>query len=83
MKRLTRLAIKEKEMSDFNIGDVVKLKSGGPSMTVHDSGDYSPAGSNPGLLCVWFDGAKKFEEVFHPRVLEKNEREWPSTKEPF
>ena len=62
-------------MSNFNIGDVVILKSGGPLMTVHNSGDYSPMGPNPGLLCVWFDGPKKVEEVFDPRVLERYEKD--------
>lgn len=57
-------------MTQFKIGDVVILKSGGPSMTVHSIGDYSPMGPNPGLLCVWFDGSKKVEDIFHPSVVE-------------
>ncbi len=52
------------------IGDVVILKSGGPPMTVHDIGDYTSRGLNPGVLCVWFDGSKRIEEVFHPDTLE-------------
>ncbi len=57
-------------MSNFNVGDVVQLKSGGPLMTVHYIGDYSPTGPNPGLLCVWFDNANKVEDVFDPRAVE-------------
>lgn len=57
-------------MSNFNVGDVVQLKSGGPLMTVHSIGDYSPTGPNPGLLCVWFDGNKKVEDIFDPRAVE-------------
>jgi len=57
-------------MSNFNVGDVVQLKSGGPLMTVHNIGDYSPTGPNPGLLCVWFDNAKKVQDVFDPRAVE-------------
>ena len=57
-------------MAQFKIGDVVILKSGGPPMTVHNIGDYSPMGPNPGLLCVWFDGAKKVEDVFHVNAVE-------------
>lgn len=57
-------------MSQFKIGDVVILKSGGPPMTVHNIGDYSPLEPNPGLLCVWFDSAKKVEDAFHPDVVE-------------
>jgi uncharacterized protein YodC (DUF2158 family) len=36
-------------MSNFNIGDVVVLKSGGPKMTV----DRVEGGN---MVCVWFDG---------------------------
>jgi len=57
-------------MSNFNVGDVVQLKSGGPLMTVHNIGDYSHTGPNPGLLCVWFDNVKKVEDVFDPRAVE-------------
>lgn len=56
--------------SEHRIGDVVILKSGGPPMTVHNVGDYSNYGLNPGVLCVWFDNAKKVEDVFHPATLE-------------
>jgi len=55
------------------IGDVVILKSGGPPMTVHNIGDYTNYGLNPGVLCVWFVDAKKVEDVFHPDTLEKYE----------
>ena len=57
-------------MKEFEIGEVVKLKSGGPLMTVQSMGDYSPTGPNPGVICVWFDQLKKVEDVFDPRVLE-------------
>jgi uncharacterized protein YodC (DUF2158 family) len=57
-------------MSDFKVGDVVQLKSGGPLMTVHNIADYSHIGPNPGLLCVWFDNAKRVEDVFDPRAVE-------------
>jgi len=58
-------------MKEFEIGEVVQLKSGGPLMTVQSMGDYSPTGPNPGVLCVWFDQLKKVEDVFDPRVLER------------
>lgn len=58
-------------MSNFEIGDTVRLKSGGPLMTVHDIGDYGLSGGpNPGLLCVWFDGFKRAEQVFHPKTVD-------------
>jgi uncharacterized protein YodC (DUF2158 family) len=57
--------------STYQIGDVVQLKSGGPLMTVHAIGDYSSSAQlNPGYLCIWFDGAKRVEEVFNPDTLE-------------
>jgi uncharacterized protein YodC (DUF2158 family) len=58
-------------MNIFNIGDVVVLKSGGPRMTVHNIGDYTASGFNPGVLCVWFtnNGTVKEESVFHPDAL--------------
>jgi uncharacterized protein YodC (DUF2158 family) len=57
-------------MQNLKIGDVVILKSGGPPMTIHNIGDYSPMGPNPGVLCVWFDNSKKVEDVFNPATLE-------------
>lgn len=55
--------------SSFNIGDVVQLKSGGPLMTVQNIGEY--VSFNPGVQCVWFDGSRKVEDVFHPNSLER------------
>lgn len=49
-------------MPDIRIGDVVKLKSGGPSMTVDDIGDYSmDEDGTQSARCVWFDDKKKVE----------------------
>lgn len=61
--------------TSHKIGDVVLLKSGGPLMTVHNIGNYTSQGLNPGILCVWFDQAKKVEDVFHPDAIEKYENE--------
>jgi uncharacterized protein YodC (DUF2158 family) len=36
------------EYEDFNIGDVVRLKSGGPNMTVDNA-------SGSRIQCVWFE----------------------------
>jgi uncharacterized protein YodC (DUF2158 family) len=57
-------------MSDFKVGDVVQLKSGGPLMTVHSIDNFSPTGPDPGLLCVWFADTKKVEAVFDPRAVQ-------------
>ena len=61
------------QSTEHKIGDVVILKSGGPPMTVHNIGDYPNQGLNPGVLCVWFDNAKRVEDVFHPNTLERYE----------
>jgi uncharacterized protein YodC (DUF2158 family) len=48
----------------WNPGDLVGVKSGGPTMTV--------AGLEMGkVICEWFDGAKQMGGVFTPSVLEK------------
>lgn len=54
-------------------GDVVKLKSGGPHMTVEAVGDYSgfAVGPKNGAKCVWFDASKTVSKVFDVAVLEK------------
>lgn len=60
-------------MDEIKKGDEVKLKSGGPVMTVRDVGDYSfGAGIEDGVLCVWFEGAKPQEKVFDRATLVKH-----------
>lgn len=61
-------------MYKFKIGDVVILRSGGPLMTVHDTGDYSQSGGpKEGILCVWFNDKQKVQDVFHQDALERYE----------
>jgi uncharacterized protein YodC (DUF2158 family) len=61
------------KMNQFQKGDVVELKSGGPKMVVSDTGDYSTFGAGPkdGVATVWFDGNKKNTDVFDAAVLTK------------
>ena len=57
----------------FKQGELVKLKSGGPVMTVEAIGDKS-FGGGPGIICVWFEASgneKPHRETFPPFVLEK------------
>lgn len=54
----------------FKVGDVVKLKSGGPTMTVQNIGNYSNHGFTDGVLCVWFDLKGKNEALFRAEMLE-------------
>jgi uncharacterized protein YodC (DUF2158 family) len=51
--------------NQFSLGDVVKLKSGGPKMTVNNS-----YGDGRTLSCVWFVGTEQKEARFSPEALE-------------
>jgi uncharacterized protein YodC (DUF2158 family) len=53
---------------DIKIGDVVRLKSDGPDMTVVDQDEMTGD-----FLCTWFDGAKKQNSAFAPQTLVKVE----------
>lgn len=56
----------------FNEGDVVRLKSGGPDMTVDWAGDVNFSGILvPSVKCKWFEGKKLLEAEFKPELLEK------------
>jgi uncharacterized protein YodC (DUF2158 family) len=51
----------------FAVGDVVRLKSGGPAMTV------VLVGSNDGVpevICVWFAGSKTEQGTFPAAAVE-------------
>ena len=60
-------------MAEFEIGDTVQLKSGGPIMTIADIRDYS--GSRDGAFCEWFDGKEKKSAMFALRTLTKYDDE--------
>jgi uncharacterized protein YodC (DUF2158 family) len=51
-------------MAEFEAGDVVMLKSGGPYMTV-----AAAAPSGEGLACMWFDGPTLYKGHFHPSTV--------------
>ncbi len=50
----------------LKIGDTVRLKSGGPEMTVNQ---LDTAGM--GIECVWFDGTKRSAAYFAEMTLER------------
>jgi|HubBroStandDraft_3_1064219.scaffolds.fasta_scaffold2442210_1 uncharacterized protein YodC (DUF2158 family) len=51
----------------WNIGDTVKLKSGGPIMTVSRMGREM---GHSVVVCVWFEGATKHQGGFPEESLE-------------
>ena len=55
-------------MGDFKEGDLVKLKSGGPVMTVSD---LESAGT---VYCQYFDGYKLVGCRFSPTTLEQADK---------
>ena len=57
--------------SEFKKGDLVRLKSGGPQMTVDNIAPRSMMGESGeiGVWCVWFDKGKEMSSVFGPHVL--------------
>ena len=56
-------------MTDFEIGDVVQLRSGGPKMTVHG------VISDGDLVCEWFEtDVVHHEENFPNEALKKVEQ---------
>jgi len=58
-------------MSEFQKGEKVQLKSGGPTLVVADTGDYRPMGPENGVKCNWFSGNDKREDVFEAATLER------------
>ena len=47
-------------MDTFKIGDLVRLKSGGPVMSVKSS--IMPLLNEEGIYCQWFDDKKKLNQ---------------------
>jgi uncharacterized protein YodC (DUF2158 family) len=52
------------QYEDFNVGDVVRLKSGGPDMTVDNA-------SSSRIICNWFEGVIMHTAEFDQGTLEK------------
>ena len=55
------------KQNEFNVGDIVKLKSGGPEMTVQQT----PRDMSPHYKCQWFAGKKLESGVFPEGSLER------------
>ena len=62
-----------KKRETFSVGDIVRLKSGGPDMTVVELPsplDSLPSLPREGVVCEWFEGQKRRKGTFLPEVLE-------------
>lgn len=57
----------------FKVGDVVRLKSGGPKMTVVENPDIYFGSDVLKVKCQWFDGSKLSEDTFSVGGLTKSE----------
>lgn len=55
------------KLSNFHLGNVVKLRSGGPSMTV----EREPDNLDAPVHCVWFDVGALHRDQFPRRTLDK------------
>lgn len=70
LNSLSELAKEKKMPEEFEKGDVVRLKSGGPEMTVQGTRPY---GSD--LICKWFEDGEKMSGSFAPESLERVEKD--------
>ncbi|EGK01695.1 MULTISPECIES: YodC family protein [Dysgonomonas] len=53
-------------MAELKIGDIVCLKSGGPTMTIESIGEYM---YETKAVCTWFDEKKKISDTFKLEAL--------------
>lgn len=52
----------------FQVGETVRLKSGGPLMTIEEPGSVPNS-----WVCVWFEGKKEKRSSFAAATLEKDD----------
>lgn len=55
----------------FPIGTVVRLKSGGPKMTVRAFDKFGPTATHKTVMCTYIYDGKKIEEDFDPATLDE------------
>ena len=69
MDLLTSRISRNREADGMNPGDTVRLKSGGPLMTIEGK-----AASGPDyVIATWFAGTEKKKDVFHVAALRHDE----------
>jgi uncharacterized protein YodC (DUF2158 family) len=56
-------------MAKFKSGDIVKLKSGSPNMTVSNYVAIAAGRESQTVQCKWFAGAKSEASNFHEDML--------------
>lgn len=54
----------------FKVGDIVRLKSGGPNMTIQEIGQSLGLNRRWEAECVWFAGRKHQSATFDLDVIE-------------
>jgi len=70
-------------MPQFKSGDLVVLKSGGPTMTIDTvNTDIFDDNKITGILCVWFVGEKLERVRFDYRAIEHARRARSKTRKP-
>ncbi|MCL5051638.1 DUF2158 domain-containing protein [Igneacidithiobacillus siniensis] len=62
-------------MEKFKSGDIVKLKSGGPNMTVSNYVGIAAGRESKTVQCKWFAGAKSESSNFYEDMLVPVEEE--------
>jgi len=72
------------DSKEFKMGDVVRLKSGGPKMTIANISEPRPGPIPPGkwVRCIWFDGSSIYEYSFDSTCLVKVSEKAGSPKTP-
>jgi uncharacterized protein YodC (DUF2158 family) len=63
----------------FKIGDIVQLKSGGPTMTVTEPHEYE---GDLSYVCTWFAGKKNERARFPENALETPRSPEPRVAKP-
>lgn len=60
------------DQAAFREGAVVRLKCGGPAVTIVGTVEAYPFkdGPGPGVFCVWEDGRRRYEQVYPPCAIE-------------
>ncbi len=68
----------------LKMGDVVRLKSGGPKMTIANVSEPRPGPLPPAkwVRCIWFEGSNIYEYSFDSTCLVKVSEKAGSPKKP-